>query len=67
MQREVTPSCCRFEALTVYTNNIPSGAMSGFGVPQVIFAFESCIDDICEKGNFDRWEFRYRNALVSGS
>lgn len=55
------------EALTVYTNNIPSGAMRGFGVPQVILALESCIDDICEKGNFDRWEFRYRNALVNGS
>jgi len=55
------------EALTVYTNNIPSGAMRGFGVPQVTFALESCIDEICEKGNFDRWEFRYRNALVNGS
>ena len=55
------------EALTVYTNNIPSGAMRGFGVPQVNFALESCIDDICEKGNFDRWEFRYRNALVDGA
>ncbi len=55
------------EAVTVYTNNIPSGAMRGFGVPQVIFALESCIDEICEKGNFDRWEFRYKNALVNGS
>ena len=55
------------EALTVYTNNIPSGAMRGFGVPQVIFALESCIDEICEKGNFNRWEFRYKNALVNGS
>ena len=55
------------EALTVYTNNIPSGAMRGFGVPQVVFALESCIDDICEKGGFDRWNFRYQNALVIGS
>lgn len=55
------------EALTVYTNNIPSGAMRGFGVPQVIFALEGCIDEICEMGNFNRWEFRYRNALVNGS
>lgn len=53
-------------ALTVYTNNIPSGAMRGFGVPQVTFALESCIDDICEQGGFDRWQFRYDNALVSG-
>jgi len=55
------------EALTVYTNNIPSGAMRGFGVPQVTFALEGCIDDICKQGNFDRWKFRYDNALVEGS
>ncbi len=50
----------------VYTNNIPCGAMRGFGVNQVTFAIESCIDELCEKGNFDRWEFRYNNALVDG-
>ncbi|MBC8487158.1 MAG: selenium-dependent xanthine dehydrogenase [Bacteroidetes bacterium] len=55
------------QAVTVYTNNIPSGAMRGFGVNQVTFALESCIDEICEKGNFDRWKFRYDNALVKGS
>lgn len=54
------------EAKTVYTNNIPCGAMRGFGANQVAFALESCIDDICEQGNFDRWKFRYDNALVDG-
>ncbi len=54
------------EAKTVYTNNIPSGAMRGFGANQVAFALESCIDDLCKQGNFDRWEFRYKNALVDG-
>ncbi|MCX6247242.1 MAG: selenium-dependent xanthine dehydrogenase [Bacteroidetes bacterium] len=54
------------ESMTVYTNNIPSGAMRGFGANQVAFALESCIDDLCEKGGFDRWKFRYDNALVSG-
>jgi selenium-dependent xanthine dehydrogenase len=54
------------EAKTVYTNNIPSGAMRGFGAPQVAFALESCIDDLCKKGNFNRWQFRYNNALVDG-
>lgn len=54
------------EAKTVYTNNIPSGAMRGFGANQVAFALESCIDDLCKQGNFDRWEFRYNNALVDG-
>ncbi len=55
------------EALTVYTNNIPSGAMRGFGVPQVTFAIESCIDDICRQGGFDRWQIRYDNALQDGA
>lgn len=54
------------EALTVYTNNIPSGAMRGFGVNQAAFALESCMDELCLKGNFDRWQFRYDNALVDG-
>ena len=54
-------------ALTVYTNNIPSGAMRGFGVPQVVFAIESLIDQICKKANFNRWEIRYLNALDNGS
>jgi aldehyde oxidoreductase len=50
----------------VYTNNIPCGAMRGFGVNQVTFAIESCIDELCEKGGFDRWQFRYENALKDG-
>ena len=50
----------------VYTNNLPCGAMRGFGVNQVTFAVESCIDDLCEKGGFDRWQFRYDNALKEG-
>jgi selenium-dependent xanthine dehydrogenase len=49
-----------------YTNNIPCGAMRGFGVNQVTFAIESCIDELCEKGGFDRWKFRYDNALSDG-
>ncbi len=53
-------------ARTVYTNNIPCGAMRGFGANQVTFALEVCIDDICRQGGFDRWQFRYDNALVDG-
>ena len=55
------------KAVTVYTNNIPSGAMRGFGVPQVVFALEGCIDELCKKGGFDRWQIRYDNALEDGS
>jgi len=54
-------------AVTVYTNNIPSGAMRGFGVPQVVFAVESCVDELCTMGGFDRWQLRFDNALDEGS
>ncbi len=54
------------ESRAFYTNNLPCGAMRGFGVNQVTFAVESCIDDLCEKGGFDRWQFRYDNALKEG-
>ncbi|MBI9039080.1 MAG: selenium-dependent xanthine dehydrogenase [Bacteroidales bacterium] len=54
------------EAITVYTNNIPCGAMRGFGANQVVFALESLVDELCKKGGFDRWQFRYDNALTEG-
>ena len=54
------------EATAVYTNNIPCGAMRGFGVNQAAFGLESLIDDLCQQGDFDRWQFRYDNALVDG-
>jgi selenium-dependent xanthine dehydrogenase len=54
------------EATAVYTNNLPCGAMRGFGVNQAIFGLESLIDDLCEQGGFDRWQFRYDNALTDG-
>ena len=54
------------ESTAVYTNNLPCGAMRGFGVNQTAFALESCLDDLCEQGGFDRWEFRYHNALDDG-
>ncbi len=55
------------EAYAVYTNNIPCGAMRGFGVNQTAFAMDSCIDDLCRQGGFDRWQFRYNNCLKEGS
>ncbi len=56
----------KVKSKAVYTNNLPCGAMRGFGVNQVTFAIESCIDDLCEKGGFDRWQFRYDNAIKNG-
>ncbi len=50
----------------LYTNNIPCGAMRGFGVNQVTFAMEATMDELCEKAGMDRWQFRYDNALEHG-
>jgi len=50
----------------VVTNNVPCGAMRGFGVPQSCFAMESCVDELCRQGGFDRWQFRWDNALTEG-
>jgi aldehyde oxidoreductase len=55
------------ESTAVYTNNIPNGAMRGFGVNQAVFAMESCVDELCKAGGFDRWQFRWDNALREGS
>lgn len=54
------------EARAAYTSHLPSGAMHGFGVSQVMFALESCIDELADLTGLDRWEIRYRNALRAG-
>jgi len=54
------------EARAVYTNNVPCGAMRGFGVNQVTFALEGVIDRLAERVGLDRWEIRWRNALDVG-
>ena len=54
------------KTFTIYTNNVPCGAMRGFGANQVTFAVEAAIDELCELGGFDRWQFRYDNALDDG-
>lgn len=54
------------KAYTIYTNNIPCGAMRGFGANQANFGLEVAIDELCEKAGFDRWQFRFDNALDEG-
>jgi CO/xanthine dehydrogenase Mo-binding subunit/aerobic-type carbon monoxide dehydrogenase small subunit (CoxS/CutS family) len=49
-----------------YTNNLPAGAMRGFGVPQVTFALEALIDELGRKLGLDPFEIRLRNALDVG-
>ena len=54
------------EALAVYTNNPPCGAMRGFGANQSAFAVEGALDMIAEKVGIDGWEIRSRNILEPG-
>ena len=56
----------RVDALAVYTNNPPCGAMRGFGANQSNFAIEGCIDMLAEKVGLDGWEIRWRNAVEIG-
>lgn len=55
------------EAYAVYTNKTMTGAMRGFGAPQVCFAYESHMDDIATALGIDPLEIRLRNAFVEGS
>jgi len=54
------------EAVAVYTNNPPCGAMRGFGANQAHFAMEGCMDLLAAKAGLDGWEMRWRNALAAG-
>ena len=53
-------------ASAYYTNNPPAGAFRGFGVNQSNFAMESLVDELCIRGGFDPWQFRYDNAVTAG-
>jgi CO/xanthine dehydrogenase Mo-binding subunit len=48
----------------VYTNNPVGGAMRGFGVTQLGFAYEVHMDTIAEEMGLDPVEFRLKNVLV---
>lgn len=54
------------EALAVYTNNPPCGAMRGFGANQSAFAIEQLLNRLAEKVGIDAWEIRWRNILHQG-
>ncbi len=57
----------RVKATMVYTNNPHSGAMRGFGVPQISIGHESQIDLLAEALGIDPVEMRLRNCFVKGS
>jgi len=51
----------------VYTNNSWSGAMRGFGIPQMAFAHESQMDLLAKALKMDPIEIRLKNCLRIGS
>jgi CO/xanthine dehydrogenase Mo-binding subunit len=55
------------DVLAVYTNNVYTGAMRGFGSPQVIFAVESLMDELADELGMDPVELRRHNLFQAGS
>jgi len=51
---------------SVFTNMPPSGAMRGYGIPQISFALESHVDDMAREFGLDRIEIRKLNAMKIG-
>ncbi|MFH8559784.1 xanthine dehydrogenase family protein molybdopterin-binding subunit [Streptomyces sp. NPDC017988] len=55
------------EAIGLYTNNPPCGAMRGFGAVQACFAYEAQMDKLAAKLGMDPVEFRQKNAMEQGT
>jgi CO/xanthine dehydrogenase Mo-binding subunit len=55
------------EAIALYTNNPPCGAMRGFGAVQACFAYEAQMDKLADAVGMDRVEFRQANAMSQGA
>ena len=52
--------------MSVYTNNMVSGAFRGFGAAQSNFAMEQNLNLLAEMAGISPWEIRYRNAIRPG-
>ncbi|TSB25609.1 xanthine dehydrogenase family protein molybdopterin-binding subunit [Streptomyces benahoarensis] len=55
------------EALALYSNNPPCGAMRGFGAVQACFAYEAQMDKVARALGMDPVEFRRINAMEQGT
>jgi CO/xanthine dehydrogenase Mo-binding subunit len=55
------------DSCEIYTNRPPAGALRGFGVPQLVWAYESHTDLIARALGLDPVEFRRRNLLRDGA
>ncbi|GGV18105.1 oxidoreductase [Streptomyces litmocidini] len=55
------------EAIGLYTNNPPCGAMRGFGAVQACFAYEAQMDKLAAELGMDPVELRQLNAMEQGT
>ncbi|MEU9245527.1 molybdopterin cofactor-binding domain-containing protein [Streptomyces shenzhenensis] len=55
------------EAIALYTNNPPCGAMRGFGAVQACFAYEAQMDKVARRLGMDPVAFRKLNAMEQGT
>jgi CO/xanthine dehydrogenase Mo-binding subunit len=54
------------DSYALYTNRPPAGALRGFGIPQLCWAYESHTDLIARALKIDPLEFRRKNLLRAG-
>ena len=54
------------DSYALYTNRPPAGALRGFGIPQLVWAYECHTDLIARELGIDPIEFRRRNILREG-
>ena len=53
----------RIDSYELYTNRTPAGALRGFGIPQLVWAYESHTDLLARALGIDPVDFRRRNIL----
>jgi CO/xanthine dehydrogenase Mo-binding subunit len=56
----------RIDSYALYTNRTPAGALRGFGIPQLVWAYESHTDLLARELGIDPVEFRRKNILREG-
>ncbi|MGW2271174.1 molybdopterin-dependent oxidoreductase [Streptomyces yangpuensis] len=56
----------KYDAYSVYTNTVPSGALRGYGMTQPAFAVESAMDELARTLHIDPFALRRRNIVRPG-
>ena len=56
----------KIDSYELYTNCVPAGALRGFGIPQLVWAYECHTDIIARAIGMDPLDFRRKNILREG-